>query len=171
MKLDLGSGHVRIKGWERVDLDPEADADYKIAIQDVENHFKRNTVDKIRAYHVLEHISPKEVFPTLRGWWKVLKPEGTVTIEVPNCEYAIHAYADEDISWSEVERIILGADQDATEWMVHRCLFTPKKLQRFFMITGFVDIVLNDSKEEVVNMTAKKPFELPIKKAKTDNKI
>lgn len=158
MKLDLGSGHVRMDGWTRVDLDPEANADYQVPIQELEKHFKPNTVDEIRAYHVLEHISPKEVFPTLRGWWKILKPGGKVTVEVPDCEEIMFAYARGQTSWAEVKRVILGADQDATEWMVHRNLFNKGSLRRFFMITGFVDIKRDESRPfEVVNMTAYKP--------------
>lgn len=158
MKLDLGSGHVRLEGWKRVDLDPEANPDYKIAIQDLEKNFKPNSVEAIRAYHVLEHISPKEVFPTLRGWWKVLKPRGKITIEVPDCESVMIAYAKGQTSWAEVKRVILGADQDATEWMAHRNLFNTSSLHRFLQITGFVNIKHDTSRPfEVVNMSAEKP--------------
>jgi predicted SAM-dependent methyltransferase len=158
MKLDLGSGHVRIDGWLRVDLDPEADADFRIAIQDLEKHFKPNTIDEIRAYHVLEHVRPKEVFPTMRSWWKVLKPGGKVTIEVPDCEGVMIAYAKGQTSWAEVKRVILGADQDATEWMVHRNLFNTGAVRRFFEITGFVNIKKDTTRPfEVVNMSATKP--------------
>jgi len=158
MKLDLGSGHVRMEGWLRVDLDPDADADYQIPIQELEKHFKPNTVEEIRAYHVLEHISPKEVFPTMRGWWKILKPGGKITVEVPDCEEVMLAYARGQVSWAEVKRVILGADQDATEWMVHKNLFHKGSLRRFFMITGFVDIKRDEARPfEVVNMTAYKP--------------
>jgi predicted SAM-dependent methyltransferase len=158
LKLDLGSGHVRLAGWKRVDIDPEADADYKITIQEVGTCFGNNSIEEIRAYHVLEHISPKDVFPTMRGWWKVLKPHGKITIEVPDCHNIMLEYARGHASWAEVKRILLGADPDATEWMVHRNFFNSGMLKRFFMITGFVNIQHDREKAcDVVNMTAFKP--------------
>lgn len=158
MKLDLGSGHIRLKGWKRVDLDPEADPHYKLPIQGLEKHFKPNSIDALRAYHVLEHISPRECFSTIKSWWKILKYGCTIHIEVPDCLYAIEAFVDGKISYPEVDRIILGADQDATEWMVHRNIFTEPKLRRLLTVTGFVNITRDEScPPEVVNITAYKP--------------
>ena len=135
--LDIGSGHVRMQGYKRVDVDAEAQPDYLIRAEDLADHFEHGTVDKIHAAHVLEHISPSDCFSTLHGWWKVLRPGGELHLVVPDVKTAARHWLDGDADDCCFVNAVLGSDPDATPYMVHRNVFWRGKLHRFLNITGY----------------------------------
>jgi hypothetical protein len=86
MKLDIGAGANRkASDFTTVDLyDPRAD----VRATMWELPFPTDSVDEIWAEACLEHIARPKISPTLKEWWRVLKPEtGTVTISVPDLDY------------------------------------------------------------------------------------
>ena len=81
IKLDLGCGHNKPKGYIGIDKDENSDADI---IWDLENGipYPDESVDEVRAYHILEHLSDKEKI--MAEIWRVLKPGGRLVFEVPS---------------------------------------------------------------------------------------
>lgn len=46
--------------------------------------FASDFFDKVIAHHVLEHIYPHELFKVMNECWRVLKPDGLMSIKVPH---------------------------------------------------------------------------------------
>ena len=56
MKVNLGSGFKRIEGFVNVDDDPLVEPDYIVNVEKDKLPFDDNSVEEIRAHHILEHI-------------------------------------------------------------------------------------------------------------------
>lgn len=82
VRLDLGCGKRKPKGYIGIDKDPESNADI---IYDLEIGipYSDNSVDEVRAYHILEHLDPMHIMPEIH---RVLKPGGRLVFEVPSTD-------------------------------------------------------------------------------------
>ena len=85
VKLNLGCGHKLMEGFVNVDLSgnwsgikPDVEADISKPLPFPDNH-----ADEIHAYHVLEHFWRWTVPDILADWMRVLKPGGTLVLEMP----------------------------------------------------------------------------------------
>ena len=56
MKINLGSGYKRIDGFLNIDDDPLVEPDFLCNIENDRLPLEDNSVDEIRAHHILEHI-------------------------------------------------------------------------------------------------------------------
>jgi hypothetical protein len=157
-KLNIGCGHVHLPGYIRVDIDPATHPDICCSAEDLSEHVKPATVDHIRAYHIIEHIHPgRPTFRALTSFRQALTPGGTLHVAVPDCDHAMGAYADKEIGLCKAEKIIMGSDGGATEYMLHRQMFTIPKLRRYLHITGYIDIEDISEKCEEIIMKGTKP--------------
>lgn len=82
MKLDVGCGVSRQAGFIGVDcaiaVRPHIVAEmWSIPLKD-------GSTDEIYSSHALEHVLKAEVVPTLREWERLLRPGGTVELQVPD---------------------------------------------------------------------------------------
>lgn len=79
MKLNLGACDRAFPGFLSVDIVPPADviADLTLAWP-----WPDSSVDEVRAHDVVEHLPNKR--HTMNELWRVLKPGGRATIEVPH---------------------------------------------------------------------------------------
>jgi predicted SAM-dependent methyltransferase len=87
VKIDIGCGtHDEwIEGdWIRVDPYVK-EADVHCVAWDLP--YLDNTVDEIWSSHLLEHLYKKQVAPTLKEWYRVLKTGGKLTVRVPDLEW------------------------------------------------------------------------------------
>ena len=84
MKLNLGSGNRKLKGWFNVDIDPTSKPD-KIMDVNKEFPFKDNSVDQVRASHLIEHVD--DVFLFMYEIWRVCKKGAKIEIIAPNFSY------------------------------------------------------------------------------------
>lgn len=80
MRLNLGAADRKIDGFLSVDIVPPADI---VADLTQPWPWEDSSVDEIVAYDVIEHLPDKK--HTLNEIWRVLKPGGRVTIQVPDC--------------------------------------------------------------------------------------
>jgi beta-1,4-mannosyl-glycoprotein beta-1,4-N-acetylglucosaminyltransferase len=83
IKLNLGCGDKKLSGYFNIDIsNPTADLVWdvrKILLDD-------NKVDEIVVIHLLEHFAPEEVSDILREWYRILKPNGKLILELPDIE-------------------------------------------------------------------------------------
>lgn len=136
IRINAGCGFIYLDGYVRVDIDPDVCPDVCCDIQDIDNNFKPESAIEVRLSHVLEHISPgPECFEALRAIWQILDWGGYINIVVPDVEFA-KEYGD----WNIFEKTVLGGDPTATEYMLHKNVFSISKLKRFLRITGYSDI-------------------------------
>jgi SAM-dependent methyltransferase len=83
IKLNLGSGPLNVPGYINVDrCDPRADIKKDV----FELDYPENSVDEILASHLFEHINPYRSIELLEKWFKMLKPQGKLIMELPNIE-------------------------------------------------------------------------------------
>ena len=90
MKLNLGSGDLKYKGFLNVDISPEykpdilCDLSKKMPISD-------DSVEEIIANHIIEHLS--DTIKIMNEIWRVCKHDAIVRITVPH-EKSLMAHAD-----------------------------------------------------------------------------
>lgn len=141
IKLNLGSGGDYIQGLVNIDLYAEkADERYDIA----KLRYEDNSVDEIRAYHVIEHFDYMQAHDVLKEWYRVLKPNGVIRIETPDflesCKEFIKA--DQDGRWN------LYGHFFSTAWinpgLVHKFLYTEFELKKSMTWAGFKNITRKD---------------------------
>lgn len=90
MKLEIGSGKAKFKNYTTVDKDPSVGADLCLDIEKLDyfllNKYgilQKNSVDEIRAHHILEHLKPENKVKIMSLFWDLLKEGGILDIEVP----------------------------------------------------------------------------------------
>jgi len=81
VKIDLGCGNNKPKGWHGIDVNKDSKAD---TIHDLSNGipFGDGTVNEVRANHFLEHVADKEKI--MAEIHRVLVPGGKLSFEVPS---------------------------------------------------------------------------------------
>ena len=91
MKLNIGA-RTRAEGWHTFDIVPGPETDFTGDCREL-SQFAANSVDTIYASHVLEHVRyATELAPTLKRWFLVLKPGGTLMISVPDLRTLCHLF-------------------------------------------------------------------------------
>lgn len=85
MKLNIGCGTKKFEGFINIDDDPTIDPDLLLNLDDVNIRlpYDDNTVEEIKAYHVLEHIGLGFI-PLLKELYRVAKDGCIVDIIAPN---------------------------------------------------------------------------------------
>lgn len=85
MKLNLGAGFTRFDGFVNIDDDPLTNPDYIVNLDDVNIKlpFEDNTIEEIKAYHILEHIGDGFI-PLLKELYRVCKHGAIFDILVPH---------------------------------------------------------------------------------------
>lgn len=162
IRLNLGSGGDYIPGFINVDLYAKiADARYDIS----KLPYDRNSVDEIRAYHVIEHFHYLESYEVLQEWHRALKEGGKIKLETPD----FLSTCKEFIEGNEDKRWILYGHLWSTPWvnpgLQHKFLFTEYELFKVMTKVGFKNIrrtepdsgyVKNDNKHIFLNVEATK---------------
>jgi predicted SAM-dependent methyltransferase len=85
MKINVGSGKIRIDGYKNLDMDPRNEPEYVGKAEELP--FEDGTVDVIYASHILEHILPD--IDVIKEWHRVLKVGGELFVAVPDIDQCI----------------------------------------------------------------------------------
>jgi len=91
IKLHLGCGKKYIPGFIHIDIEKYDHIDYNTDASDL-HMFKDNSVDLIYSAHLLEHYKRRDIDTVLKEWYRVLKPDGTLRLAVPDFEALIKIY-------------------------------------------------------------------------------
>lgn len=85
MKLNIGSGHKRYDGFANIDDDTSCNPDYLIHLDDVNLvlPFEDNSIEEIRAYHILEHIGDGFI-RLMQEMYRIMEPGAILDIKVPS---------------------------------------------------------------------------------------
>ena len=153
IKLNLGSGNKLIDDYINIDI---SDGNLVYPLSD----FKDESVDEIRASHILEHFSFRDTVKILIEWNRVLKLDGVIKISVPDFNIIITHYLNHPI----MEGYLFGGQID--EYDFHKALFTENKLITLLLNTGFSHCCYWESE---IDDCAKLPVSLNIKATKVKN--
>ena len=102
--------------------------------------YPQGSVDFIVCVQTLEHFTPNEVSKALTNWHKILKPGGTLHLDVPDFEdtakLLLTQKREEDKDW--YYRLIFGSQKDAFSF--HKDGYSETKLRRLLNAHGFKEV-------------------------------
>lgn len=153
VKIVLGCGPLPIHPmhykwiddtWIFTDLLP---TDKKIVKMDARKiPYSNKSVDALYASHLLEHISHLETEKTLKEWYRVLKPGGKLTINVPDIEWACekflanyqkHQSTGSSAYQNYQELLLVFYGHQYSEGEYHKTGFTQRSLKEYLKKAGF----------------------------------
>lgn len=137
IKLNLGCGDEILEGYINCDMDSAgADMLFDAAVIP----FPDNSVDEIRAYHLIEHFPFQKGLLVLREWFRALKPNGKLVMETPDLLNTCKKFVEVD----EQTRIVLYghffAWPDLSPWQTHYFLFTETQMRWSLESIGFTNV-------------------------------
>lgn len=127
VKLNIGAGDVVIPGFTPIDAKFGHDA--------ARLNYGDETVDAIRASHVLEHFSYRDVPNVLREWVRVLKPGGEIHISVPDFDWLCEHRNDAGVP---LQAYLMGGHTDAHDY--HKSAFDEPSLRELMAGCGLFRI-------------------------------
>lgn len=157
MKLNLGSGDLPIDGYENLDIKTGQEVSSLVAYAD-------NSLDEIRASHILEHFGHSSIYEILNGWVRKLRPGGILRIAVPDFGKIAKSYIEgKDLNYAGY---LMGGQTDSNDY--HKAIFDRKGLSDAFGRLGLCDIKEWQSE---INDCASLPISLNLQgtKAKESN--
>jgi len=82
---------------------------------DIDSHFEENTVSKVFASHVIEHLTYPNQVKALHAAWNILQPGGVLELDTPDLEFLTRKVADGDLDFLHFQETIYGSQEyDAT---------------------------------------------------------
>lgn len=127
-RLNLGSGDLDLDGYTNLDR-KNGDEVFPLCDQS-------ESVDEVRASHVLEHFSHLQIGAVLADWVRVLKPGGVLKIAVPDFEIIARVYLDgKNIP---VQGYVMGGHVDEDDH--HGALFDREALTDALIDAGLIGI-------------------------------
>lgn len=134
LKLNLGCG-IGDDG-KPISVTGFIDIDHKLGSEVYPLAYADGTVDEIRASHVFEHFSQKEVKLVLENWIAKLKPGGVLRIAVPD----FRTIAKEYLAGANlpIMGFVMGGQVDADDF--HKTLFDETLLRELMMSCGLIGI-------------------------------
>ena len=88
MNINLGAGYKRYPNFVNVDADPNCNPDYLVDLEKDRLPFDDNTVEKVIAHHILEHIGDG-YFHLLKELYRVCKHGAIIDIHVPHPNHEV----------------------------------------------------------------------------------
>ena len=144
MKLHLGCGDKKIKGYINIDVQETPEVDLVADIMQLP--YKNNSIDVIYSCCMLEHFGRNNNLKFFRNtcwkdvikyWYKLLKPGGVLYISVPDFEAVCKEYLDKgDIS--KILGITIGGQKNEED--LHGMLYDYKTLSTELLLQEFTDI-------------------------------
>lgn len=124
IKLNIGAGATVIPGYTAVDR--------KLGSEAFPLQYANDSVEEIRASHILEHFSFRDVPQVLNDWYRVLQPGGRVRIAVPDMDKVAKK---EHPHWRFA---LMGGQTNDDDF--HRSVFDEGLLSAYLHKAGFVGI-------------------------------
>ena len=150
-------------GWEeiRLDIDPDVKPDVLGSILDLRASFEPQAFDAVWSSHVLEHLYAHEVYPTLRQFHEVLKPDGFALIMSPDMESVAQFIVEHGIAAIAYHSpagpirpldMLYGhsrAIEEGRVYMAHRTGFTAERLGNLLLMAGFATVSISTANFEI----------------------
>lgn len=157
----------RVEGWISFDIAPGGNY-----LGDIRNLsvFKNDSINKVYASHVLEHISCKDAQVALKEMYRILKPGGEVFLAVPDM-LIISKLLETEFAETAMD-VIFGVNRPVKDWHPqHMYGYTKSLLRKLMEEIDFISIqdfepFIQDTTQFYVGhikisicFTGKKPYE------------
>ena len=146
LKLHLACGHDYDEDYINVDLYAPEDAKCDVRFDVQKLPYDDNTVDEIKAFHIIEHFHFFEIQEVLKEWQRVLKPGGKLYLETPDFLETCRSFVEGNpATGMDIEqwRILLYGHFFAHAWIpgqTHKFLFTETQLRTNLGWAGFQNV-------------------------------
>lgn len=120
MKLNIGAGDTQIEGFTPIDRKFGQEA-YPLPYSD-------NSVEEIRASHILEHFTFREASEALKEWARVLKPGGRIRIAVPDVDKCLNSTDPNRLFY------LMGGQTDDND--IHKSAYDERRLRAVMQEAG-----------------------------------
>lgn len=161
MKLNIGSASVRFEGFTNLDIRKAENVDIVCDCRKLP--FEDNSIEEIKAHHILEHFASDETYGILTEWKRVLKLGGMMEIQVPDGEQIYKAYFNSQSNEREIRRgfewvahKMFGCIETNRIWhgknlwkYMHKNVFNGASLRRALEKVGFLEIIFGKARREV----------------------
>lgn len=139
LRIHFGCGPDYLEGYINVDIDPNTKAD--LHAQSL-SFLPDSSVTTIECYHVFEHFDLIEAHETLLEWHRIIRPEGTVILELPNLEVCAREIGKhfDDQGYDLAMAGIFSYPPFVREFgmpMIHKWGWTPATLTAALLNAGF----------------------------------
>ena len=135
LKLHLGSGIKRLKGFLNVDLDPNVNPDIIADLRDLP--FDDSSVDEIYACAVIEHFGRHEQKSVLSEWYRILRPGSYLYLSTTDFEQCARHYL-ENKSISSILGLVMGGQKSIYDH--HGMIYDFCSLENLMLEAGFSNI-------------------------------
>ena len=122
--LNLGCSAYKLKNFINIDIDPKVNPDLCLDLNNLEDHFEKNSVDFIFAGHVFEHFNKEDSQKIMNTCYNILKPHRSLLAVVPDYSKC------DKLEIELAERIILAKGD-------HKILFNKDRLRTMLGRAGF----------------------------------
>jgi SAM-dependent methyltransferase len=145
----------------RLDIDPALKPDITGSILELERSVGPQSFEAVWSSHVLEHLYAHEVFPALRQFHQVLKPEGFALIMTPDLEAVAQFVVNEGIAAIAYHSpsgpirpldMLYGhslAIEGGKLYMAHHTGFTTERLANLLLTAGFTTVSVTTGNFEI----------------------
>jgi predicted SAM-dependent methyltransferase len=106
--------------------------------------FEENTVDEIMLIHVFEHLYTWEGILAVKEWYRIMKPGGVLTIEVPCMNKILELFAEKNRDPYMTFFGIFGEQAFEEKEMVHKWCYSKNQLMSVFKEAGFKNVEVSD---------------------------
>jgi hypothetical protein len=143
-RVHLGCGEISLDGYLNVDLPPAEGTARGHSRPDVEADIRAldcpgGTLAEIRLHHVFEHFERPVALALLVRWHDWLAPGGVITIETPDFERSVEAFAGRSIEQQTLILRHLFGSQEAP-WATHRDGWSERRFIHVLRALGFEDV-------------------------------
>jgi len=145
IRLHLGCGNRKRKGWVNIDIDDKVNPDIVADAKDL-NMFEDEAVDEIDCCHLFEHLSYSDAITALKEWHRVLRNGGKLSLELPNldrcAEIICKGEGDEAQKYAIIGIYgqIPGDTNNVKISQIHKYGWTPKTLGAELKKLGFSEV-------------------------------
>lgn len=141
LKLHLACGHDYNDDYINVDFYAPEDAKCDVRFDVQKLPYPDNSVDEIKAFHIIEHFHFFEIKEVLNEWYRVLKPGGRLYLETPDFLESCRSFVEGNPAMPlEDWRFLLYGHFFAYPWVpgqIHKFLFTETQIKANLSWAGF----------------------------------
>lgn len=137
-KINIGCGWRNFgKDWTHVD---GGDYDHLDHNDIFLSEYDANSVDTIYSSHMLEYLDRTEAIELLSGWFRVLKPNGTIRLAVPDFSSMTWLYQRGEVKLNQILGPLYGKMKMGDQTIYHKTVYDYDSLSVLLIECGFRDI-------------------------------